>query len=210
MDVHTKLDELTAMVTEARSMPMSASCILNRAEVLALLDEVRELLPEELHHAETVLEERDAVLDDGRREAERIIEDARAEQARLVDEQEVVQEAHRRAVQIVDDARSLSAQMRDETDDYVDAKLASFEVALGKTLAAVTRGREKLRARSAEELAADDGEELEQAPEGAYLGDPYAGAGYAEEGDEPGTYAGQRTAPGGAARDDVERGRRIR
>ena len=51
MDVHEKLDELVAQVESARSMPMSASCIVNRGEMLALLDEVRALLPEELAHA---------------------------------------------------------------------------------------------------------------------------------------------------------------
>jgi cell division septum initiation protein DivIVA len=151
LDIHTKLDELTELVTEARSMPMSASCILNRAEVLALLDEVRELLPEELHHAETLLEEREAVVAEGRREAERLVEDARAQQARLVTEQEVVQEAHAYAVQVVAAARAEAERIRVETDEYVDGKLAGFEVALTKTLSAVTRGREKLARRTAED-----------------------------------------------------------
>jgi len=156
VDVHTKLDELLALVSEARSMPMSASCILNRAEVLAMLDELRELLPEELHHAEALLEEREAVVAEGRREAERLIEDARAEQARLVSEQEVVQEAHAYAVQLVDAARAETDRIRAETDDYVDGKLAGFEVALGKTLAAVTRGRERLARRGEQEAGAQD------------------------------------------------------
>jgi cell division septum initiation protein DivIVA len=157
VDVHSKLDELLALVSEARSMPMSASCILNRAEVLTLLDEMRELLPEELHHAETVLEEREAVVAEGRREAERLIEDARAEQARLVSQQEVVQEAHAYAVQVVEAARAEAERVRVETDEYVDAKLAGFEVALTKTLAAVTRGREKLARRAEEEAGAAPG-----------------------------------------------------
>ena len=49
MDVHEKLDELSGLVEEARSMPMSASCIVNRAELLGLLEEMRELLPESVH-----------------------------------------------------------------------------------------------------------------------------------------------------------------
>ncbi|RKS77333.1 hypothetical protein CLV35_1018 [Motilibacter peucedani] len=183
MDVHTKLDELTELVTEARSMPMSASCILNRSEVLALLDEVRELLPEELHHAEALLEERETVVEEGRREAERLVEEARAEQTRLVSEEEVVEEAHRHAAQVVADAQELSARMRSETDDYVDAKLANFEVVLGKTLAAVSRGREKLRDR-AELGDLDDDAAAEAYPAG---GDGYGAAGY----DEPGGYAGR-------------------
>ena len=72
MDVHDKLDELIAIVENARSMPMSASCMVNRGEVLGLLEEVRALLPEELRHAQLLLADRETVVDEGRREAERI------------------------------------------------------------------------------------------------------------------------------------------
>ena len=91
---------------------------------------------------------------EGRREAERLVEDARAEQARLVSEQEVVHQAHAYAMEVVEQAQAEAERMRLETDDYVDEKLAQFEVALGKTLAAVTRGRAKL-ARRAEPTGAD-------------------------------------------------------
>ena len=68
MDVHEKLDELSSLVEEARSMPMSASCIVNRAELLGLLEELRELLPEEFRHAQLLLDDREAVVEEGRRE----------------------------------------------------------------------------------------------------------------------------------------------
>ena len=57
MDVHDKLDELISTVENARAMPMSASCIVNRGEVLGLLEEVRGLLPEEFRHAQMLLAE---------------------------------------------------------------------------------------------------------------------------------------------------------
>ncbi len=148
MDVHDKLDELAAVIENARSMPMSASCVVNRGEVLGLLEELRELLPEEFRHAELLLQDREAVVDEGRREATRLIAEAREEQARLVSESEVLLEAHRAAAQVREAAAEEARGMRDEVDDYVDAKLANFEVVLDKTLAAVHRGRDKLRGRS--------------------------------------------------------------
>jgi cell division septum initiation protein DivIVA len=148
VDVHDKLDELTAMVEGARSMPMSASCILNRSEVLALIDDVRELLPEEFRHAEILLQDREAVVDEGRREAARLLDQARSEQARLVSSTEVLSAAHGEADRIRRAAHAEAEAMRREVDDYVDGKLANFEVVLDKTLAAVQRGREKLRGRS--------------------------------------------------------------
>jgi len=156
VDVHDKLDELTAVVENARSMPMSASCVINRGEVLGLLEEVRELLPEEFRHAEMLLQDREAVVDEGRREAARIVEAAQGEQARLVSDTEVLAAAQREAEQVRLAAADEARGMRGEVDDYVDAKLANFEVVLDKTRAAVHRGREKLRGRSThEEFGAD-------------------------------------------------------
>lgn len=148
MDVHDKLDDLTALVESARAMPMSASCIVNRAEVLGLLDDLRELLPEEFRHAELLLQDRDAVVEEGRREARRLVEEAHAERARLVSETEVLAEAARQAGELREATEDELASMRREVDDYVDAKLANFEVVLNKTLAAVHRGREKLQGRT--------------------------------------------------------------
>jgi len=148
VDVHEKLDELTAIVENARSMPMSASCVINRGEVLGLLAEVRELLPEEFRHAQMLLADRESVVDEGRREAQRLIVEAEQERLSLTAETEVVSEARRQADRTRSEAAEEARRMRSEVDDYVDTKLANFEVVLDKTLAAVHRGRDKVRGRS--------------------------------------------------------------
>lgn len=148
MDVHDKLDEVTAVVEGARSMPMSASCVVNRGEVLALLEELRGLLPEEFRHAQMLLADRESVVDEGRREAQRLLVRAEEERLTLTSETEVVREARREAERILAEALVAAQTMRSEADDYVDTKLANFEVVLDKTLAAVHRGRDKLRGRS--------------------------------------------------------------
>jgi cell division septum initiation protein DivIVA len=147
VDIQAKLDEITEMVETARAMPMSASCMINRTEVLTILDEIRELLPAELREAQWVIKDRDAVVDEGRRRAERIIADAITERDRLVGETEVLREAARQADRIVVDAGESARAMQREVDDYIDAKLANFEVVLAKVLTAVERGRDKLRGR---------------------------------------------------------------
>jgi len=145
--LHDKLDEIVALVESARAMPMSASCIVNRGELLAMLDELRDQLPAEIAEAASVLRSREEVVEEGRAEADRIIEEAKRERSRLVAKTEVVRAATEEAERIVVEAQSESDRMRDEVDGYVDTKLANFEVVLGKTLTAVERGREKLRGR---------------------------------------------------------------
>lgn len=160
MDVHDKLDELSALIEGARAMPMSASCVVNRAQVLDLLDEVRALMPDSLAHADDVLADRDDILAVARRDAERIIELARTEAGELVSEHEIYRTALSEADLMRTEAAEQSRRMRQETDDYVDAKLANFEVALHKTLGAVQKGREKIRGRYADdELAAAEQDE---------------------------------------------------
>jgi cell division septum initiation protein DivIVA len=147
VDIHAKLDELTALIQNARAMPMSASCVVNRTEVLAQLEELRALLPSEITDARQLLVEKDAVIGEGRAEAERIIENARAERARLIAKTEVVREAASEAERIVAAATADAERMQLEIDDYVDSKLANFEVVLHKTLKAVEKGRAKISGR---------------------------------------------------------------
>jgi len=147
VDVHAKLDELTALIDNARAMPMSASCVVNRAEVRAALDEIRGLLPTEIAGAQRVIDEKAAVVAEGHAEAERIVEAAKGERARLVARTEVMREASREAEEVLASARADADRMRVEIDDYVDGKLANFEVVLHKTLQAVEKGRAKISGR---------------------------------------------------------------
>ncbi|HEX7355952.1 MAG TPA: hypothetical protein VF288_14105 [Mycobacteriales bacterium] len=151
-DVHARLDDLTALVESAKAMPLSSSCVLPRSEVLALIDEVRQLLPAEIAEADHVLRDRASVVQDGQTEADAIIAKAKAERARLVSRSEVTVEARRQADALLEDAQESARLMRLEVEDYVDGKLANFEVVLHKTLSAVERGRDKLHGR------ADDGD----------------------------------------------------
>ena len=169
MDVHDKLDELISVVENARSMPMSASCIINRGEVLGILEEVRALLPEEFRHAQMLLADRESVVDEGRREAQRLINLAEEQRLAMTSETEVVSEARRQAHRIRSDALEEAETMRREVDDYVDTKLANFEVVLEKTLGAVRRGREKVTGRGGtdtwEQGAVESGHPLGEDPD---------------------------------------------
>ena len=147
MDVHAKLDELTALIDNARAMPMSASCVVNRGEVLAHLDELRQLLPNEFDEARRVLDDKGAVIAEGHAEASDIIEAAKAERARMVSRTEIMREATKEAEQLRAAAEADAERMRREIDDYVDGKLANFEVVLHKTLQAVDKGRAKISGR---------------------------------------------------------------
>ncbi|MFE0808674.1 cell division initiation protein [Streptomyces sp. NPDC058794] len=144
MDVQKKLDEITAMVSGARAMPMSASCVVNRAELLSLLEELRAELPGSLAQAQELIGDREQMVAQARQEADRIIESAHAERGSLISDTEVARRSQAEADRILAEARQEAEEVRAEADDYVDSKLANFEVVLTKTLGSVGRGREKL------------------------------------------------------------------
>lgn len=144
MDVQKKLDEISAMVSGARAMPMSASCVVNRAELLSMLEELRAELPGSLAQAQELIGDRDQMVAQARQEADRIIESAQAERGSLISDTEVARRSQAEADRILAEARQEAEEVRAEADDYVDSKLANFEVVLTKTLGSVGRGREKL------------------------------------------------------------------
>ena len=151
MDVHDKLDQITALMEDARAMPMSASALVNRAEVIGLLDELRDLLPEQLHDADLLLSDREAVVAQGRSQAEQLLAKAQAEHDRLVEETQVMTAARERAAALQLTAQAESQRLLAQADDYVDRKLAEFEIALDKLTQQVHRGRARLVERRAED-----------------------------------------------------------
>jgi len=149
VDVQKKLDEIVATVAGARSMPMSASCVVNRAELLAMLEEVSAALPSSLAQAEELLGGREQMVQEAQAEAQRIIESAHAERGSLVSDTQIARQSQDEADRILAEARREAEEIRAEADDYVDSKLANFEVVLTKTIGSVDRGREKLLGRGA-------------------------------------------------------------
>ena len=148
MDLASRLSELEEMVRDAKSMPLSSSALLNRDEVLNLIEDLKTSLPDEIKQARWVVKDREELLAKARRDAEAMVEQARAEQLRLASHEAVMQRAKEEAERIVHEA-----------EDYVDAKLAQLEGTLQKileymmasndglsrTIDQVVAGRERLR-----------------------------------------------------------------
>jgi hypothetical protein len=143
-NVEDLVDELIEIVTSAKSMPLSSSAIVTRDEVLDLLEAIRDDLPEELRRARRMLKDHEELLAAARREAADIVGDARVQAERMVQRTEIVRQAEHRAVRIVEDAEAAARQMRHEAEDYVDQKLAGFEIVLDRTIKTVRTGRERL------------------------------------------------------------------
>ncbi|MEI6844975.1 MAG: ATP synthase subunit B/B' [Actinomycetes bacterium] len=144
MDSIEKLTSAITMVEEARSVPLSASCVVHRSELLEILDDAKNGLPQDFATAQNLLLTRDAILEEGRTSAEQLVVMAREEVARMVEQTSIVQSARDESQRILDDARATADRERQEVEDYIDSRLATLEVILNKTMDAVSRGRERL------------------------------------------------------------------
>lgn len=152
-DLVHQLDE---MIRDARNMPLSSSALIDRKEVLELVELLQRSIPEEIARARVVIRDRDEVIERAQSQAERIVERARQDRESLLSKTEIVQAATRQADQMLSEAEAVAKRIKAEADNYVEGKLATFEVVLQRTLAAVERGRSRLAGRLDQDQLADE------------------------------------------------------
>src|ERR687889_1649794 len=157
MDVLVLIDKLDDLIHNAKRtmMPGSDQVRLDREQIYDILDQMRATIPEEIKQARWIVKERQEMLAEAKREAERIVKDAVRKQEELVSDQEVTREAERAAEEIVEDARAREREIRLGAEDYADEILNTLEVNLSKFIAAVRRGRERLQGREEREDSRD-------------------------------------------------------
>jgi hypothetical protein len=153
MDLAARIQQLEDLVNEAKSMPLSASVLVNREEVLELVHEMKDELPEEIKQARWIVKDREELLAKARLEAQATVDRARQDQLKMARQEEVVERARREAERVLEVADEEGRRIRLEAEDYVDAKLAQFEIVLAKvaddvlgTTRAIDRTLEQVRA----------------------------------------------------------------
>ena len=159
VDLELLLQELFTVVENAKSMPLSSSAIVSREELLELIEAAQTALPEELARARRLLQDHDELRQRADYEASQLIDAARAQAAHLVSRTEVARQARSEAERILLDADAEARRIRHEAEDYVDRKLASFEIVLDRTIRTVQAGRERLAGVPAAVVAEEVAEE---------------------------------------------------
>lgn len=154
MDVLVLIERLDGLVQKAKAVPLSEQVRLDRDEIFELLDEMRATIPDEVKRARLVVKERQQTLAEAAREAERLVAEAREQATRARGRTEIVRIAERRADELVADARRRANVLLSEAEEWADGTLALLEVNLDNFLAAIRRGRQRLRERTQETVVA--------------------------------------------------------
>ncbi|MGL4831926.1 MAG: hypothetical protein ACRCWS_05010 [Propionibacteriaceae bacterium] len=143
-----KLDRLRALVAEAKAVPMSASCMLNRQETLALIDDVVASFPKEFDEAQEIIQQSKHEVLRGRDEGDQIRIEAEEWANKMASQTEIVARAEKQATKIMTDAHDEAWALRKETDQFVDTRMAEFEASLHKVQSQLRIMRSRLADRS--------------------------------------------------------------
>ena len=135
------------MIQDARAMPLGPDkCILERDKALDMLDEIIAQLPAELKQSRTIVESRNELIGQARREAENIIRKAQEQAELLVSQQAIYNEAKRQCVEMVEQTKAQIAGLRKASNEYMDDALRRTEEAIAQSLAEVKDTRAKFQA----------------------------------------------------------------
>jgi len=145
MDALEIIEKIEEFLDKSKRMPFTSNIIVNENEIYEMLDELRNVLPEEFRQARWIVKEREGMMEESKRQSERIIREAKEKAEMLLNETEILKNATRKAEDMLAIAEARSRTIRLEAEDYADEKLASLEAALHKILSAIEKGREQFK-----------------------------------------------------------------
>lgn len=135
------------MIQDARSVPLNADkCMVERDKVLDMLDEIITQLPAELKQSRTIVDSRNELISQARREAETIIRQAQEEAKELVNREAIYVEARRRSEELVKQTQAKIEAVKQAGNAYMDGNLQKTEEVIAKCLLEVRETRSKFQA----------------------------------------------------------------
>ena len=141
------ISTLYDMIQDARAVPLAADkCIVERDKVLDMLDEISAQLPVELKQARTIVESRNELIGQARREAETLVMQATEQAEKMVTEQAIYQETKRKCQEMVNQTQARMADLRRVSNEYMDDALRRTEEAISMSLEDVRETRTKFMA----------------------------------------------------------------
>ncbi len=143
MEVLQIIDELDDLVE--KSFSIFGHTIVNKEELLAMADEIRLKLPEELKQARWVKEERQRIINEAQAEAEKIVKDAQDRVIALIDEHEITKSAKEKSEAILAEARRQESEMQRNAVMYADSIMEKIDKTTSVVLDEIRESRRQLK-----------------------------------------------------------------
>ncbi|WP_066639324.1 ATPase [Desulfolucanica intricata] len=145
MELFNVINELEELIESSPKIPMTKKVLVDEDRVLDFLDRIRAVLPEEVRQAKWVVQEREKVLLDTKKEANRLMEDAKSKILMEAEQSEVVKQAQKIAEEIMKNAENVAVQIKEGARDYADDILKELEETISKHLTEIQQGRVELQ-----------------------------------------------------------------
>jgi vacuolar-type H+-ATPase subunit H len=139
------LDQLTETIRQAKGIPFSDNCVIDREDVLYWVNQIRDNLPEEIHQARWLLEQNRQVVASARQKAESILRETEQRSAIMINEHEITLRAREMAQMAIEQANQAAWQMRVASTDYARQRLTEVENQLTEVLVKVQKNKKELK-----------------------------------------------------------------
>ena len=154
--IEEAISQLYEIIQDARAVPLSSDkCMVERDQILDLLDEISNELPNELKQAKTIVDSRSEVITSAKRDAEAIRKQAQQDAKRMASEEAVYLEATAQAEELVRSAENKVRELKQVTNEFVDDALKNTERAISDALNDIRESRSKFRALVSPQSKAD-------------------------------------------------------
>jgi vacuolar-type H+-ATPase subunit H len=144
VDLNELIDRLEELMVRGSRVPLTSRVMIEEAEALALLEQLRRALPREIRQARRVLQERQKIILDAQMEAQKILATAQERAQYILSEQGIVNEAKARCEEMLRQAKEQARRARSEVDLYAVDLLSRVEEVLQESLGRVQHIKERI------------------------------------------------------------------
>lgn len=152
MEIFTLLDTLEDILDKSKHVPFTEKGIVDKEEMLEIIQEIRLKLPDELKQAKWIKEERGRILQEAEKEADDIVREAENRIISMIDEHEITRKAYDQKAEIIETANEMSREITKGTKDYADGILENLEnaindinISIAKALETIEQNRNELK-----------------------------------------------------------------
>jgi len=144
MEIFTLLDTLEDIMEKSKSLPFTEKGIVDKEEILEIIQEIRLKLPDELKQAKWIKEERGRILQEAEKEADDIVREAENRIISMIDEHEITRKAYDQKAEIIETANEMSREITKGTKDYADGILENLEIAINDINVSIAKALETI------------------------------------------------------------------
>ena len=144
-DLYELLDQLQATIEQAKGVPFSDNCLVDRADALYWIKQIRASFPSEVQQAKWIVDQQRQVVASARQKAESILRESEQRQAIMVDEHQVTLLAKEQSERILTEANQQSEEIYTRSIEYARKRLTELENVMTEMLVRIQKDKKELK-----------------------------------------------------------------